>query len=61
VFRQSNGSVDVVHETHRCGLFSRDLWLRLIADAGFEPGVVVEETTEDRTPRDFFVGRRGPR
>jgi hypothetical protein len=61
VFRKSDGSVDVVHETHRCGLFSRDLWLRVIGDAGFEPDVVVEDTTEDRTPRAFFVGRRGPR
>jgi trans-aconitate methyltransferase len=61
VLRDANGSVDVVHETHRCGLFRRDVWLRLIADAGFEPSIVVEETTEDRTPRDFFVGRRGPR
>ena len=58
VLREPDGSVHVVHETHRCGVFSRDVWLRLIADAGFEPSVVVEETTEDRAPRDFFVGRR---
>jgi trans-aconitate methyltransferase len=58
VLREPDGSVHVVHETHRCGVFSRDVWLRLIADAGFEPDVVVEETTEHRTPRDFFVGRR---
>ena len=58
VLREADGSVRVVHESHRCGLFTRDVWLRLIAEAGFEPSVVVEETTEDRTPRDFFVGGR---
>ena len=58
VLRDADGSVRAVHETHRCGLFSRDVWLRLIAGAGFEPSVVVEETIEERTPRDFFVGRR---
>jgi trans-aconitate methyltransferase len=58
VLRESDGSVHVVQETHRCGVFSRDVWLRLLAEAGLEPGVVVEETTDDRTPRDFFVGRR---
>ncbi len=58
VLREPDGSVHVVHETHRCGVFGRDVWLRLIADAGFEPGILVEETTEQRTPRDFFVGRR---
>ena len=58
VLRDADGSVQVVHETHRCGLFSRAVWLKLVAEAGFESSVVVEETTEDRTPRDFFVGRR---
>ena len=58
VLRDADGSVRVVHETHQSGLFSRAVWLRLISAAGFEPSVVGEETTEDRTPRDFFVGRR---
>jgi hypothetical protein len=58
LLRDPDGSVEVVHETHRLGLFGRDDWLRLLGDAGFEPEVVVEETSEDRTPRDFFVGRR---
>lgn len=58
VLREADGSVRIEHETHTCGLFSHATWLRLIADAGFEAGAVVEETSEDRTPRDFFVGRR---
>ncbi len=58
LLREADGSVRVVHETHRTGLFSRDVWLRLLADAGFDPSAVTEETTEDRTPRELFVGRR---
>ena len=36
LLREADGSVRVVHETHRTGLFSREIWLRLIAEAGFE-------------------------
>ena len=61
LLREADGSVRVVHETHRHGLFGRETWLRLLADAGFAPEAVPEETTEDRTPRELFVGRRpGP-
>lgn len=58
VLRDPDGSVRVVHESHRMGLFGRDDWLRLIGEAGFEASAVTEETTEDRTPRELFVGRR---
>jgi SAM-dependent methyltransferase len=58
LLRNTDGSVQVVHEAHRTGLFGRELWLRLIANAGFDPDVVTEQTTEDRMPREFFVGRR---
>jgi SAM-dependent methyltransferase len=58
LLRDPGGSVRVVHETHRTGLFGCDVWLRLLAEAGFEPRAVTEETTEDRTPRTLFVGHR---
>ncbi|MCA1691574.1 MAG: class I SAM-dependent methyltransferase [Actinobacteria bacterium] len=58
LFREPDGSVQVVHETHRLGLFGRDDWLRLVAEAGFEASAVTEETEEVRTPREFFTGRR---
>ena len=58
LLRDPDGSVRVVHETHRTGLFGRETWLRLLAEAGFEPDAVIEETTEDRAPRVVFVGRR---
>ncbi len=58
LLRAPDGSVQVVHETHRLGLFSRADWLRLVSEAGFTANAVTEVTSEDRPPRDFFVGRR---
>ena len=58
LLREAEGSVRAVHETHRTGLFSRDVWLRLLADVGFDPYIVTEQTGEDRAARDLFVARR---
>ncbi|MGH3385649.1 MAG: class I SAM-dependent methyltransferase [Nocardioidaceae bacterium] len=58
LLRAADGTVEVASETHRTGLFSRATWLAVLADAGFEPEVVTEQTTEDRTPRTVFLGRR---
>ncbi len=58
LLRDLDGSVQVVHETHRLGLSGRDDWLRLLADVGFEARTLTEVTSEDRTPRQLFVGIR---
>jgi hypothetical protein len=58
LLRDREGSVSLVREQHRTGLFSRGLWLRLLADAGFDPSSVTEDTTDERRPRDMFVGKR---
>lgn len=58
LLRDVDGSVEVVHETHRLGLFTGEEWLRLLAEAGFDPRVVAEVTSEERTPRQLFVGHR---
>jgi SAM-dependent methyltransferase len=39
MLRDRDGSVRVEHDRHLEGLFSRDVWLRLIAEAGFEASV----------------------
>jgi trans-aconitate methyltransferase len=57
LLRDAGGTVRVDHEAHRLGLFGRETWLRLLAGAGFEPEAVEEETTEDRRPRELFMGR----
>jgi SAM-dependent methyltransferase len=58
LLREADGSVRVVHETHRTGLFSRAVWLGLLAGAGFHAEAVTERTSEDRTPRVWFTGHR---
>jgi hypothetical protein len=34
------------------------VWLRLLAEAGFDAQAVTEVTNDERTPREFFVGHR---
>ena len=58
VLREADGSVEVAHETHRTGLFPRNDWLRLLREVGFDANAIPEVTTEDRPPRDLFLGRR---
>ena len=58
LLRDADGTVRLVHETHRNGLFDRSVWLRLLAEVGFEASALDEETTEDRHPRVLFVGHR---
>jgi SAM-dependent methyltransferase len=58
VAREANGQVRSYAETHTLGLFPRETWFRLIAAAGFAPWVLTERTTEARTPRLLFIGRR---
>jgi SAM-dependent methyltransferase len=58
LLRDADGAMRVVHESHRTGLFAREVWLRLLVGAGFDASVVTEETDDDRTPRDVFIGRR---
>ena len=58
LLRENKGPVRVVHDTHVFGIFPRETWLRVLAEAGFEARSVAEVTTDDRLPREFFVGRR---
>jgi SAM-dependent methyltransferase len=58
LLRSPDGSVRVAHDTHTLGLFPRETWLRVLTEAGFEARSVAEVTTDDRLPREFFVGRR---
>jgi SAM-dependent methyltransferase len=56
--RRPGCALEVVHETHRTGLFGRDEWLATLATCGFEPRSVTEVTDEDRAPRELFAGHR---
>jgi len=58
LLRESDGSVHVVHDRHVEGLFSRDDWMRLLAEAGFEPRVVPFEHSDVEYEGMIFVGRK---
>jgi SAM-dependent methyltransferase len=53
VLREADGTVEVVREAHRLGMFGRDTWLRLLTDAGFEP-----QPLAAGAPRNLFTGSR---
>ncbi|PZF80581.1 class I SAM-dependent methyltransferase [Jiangella anatolica] len=58
LLREKDGNTEVVHETHTTGLFSRDVWHRLLTAAGFEPLVLTRRDGPDDAPRDLFIGHR---
>jgi SAM-dependent methyltransferase len=66
LLRAADGTVQVVHEKHRLGAFSRAAWRRLLAAAGFHPQSGIEpparvELAGGRRPANLFVGRRPAR
>ena len=60
LLRDTQGEMRTAHETHVLGLFAADVWRRTLADAGLAPEQVTETTSEDRAPRECFVGHRRP-
>ena len=59
LLREADGSVRAVHERTIMGLFSREDWLRLLTEAGFQPWVVPFEHSESEgEASDHFVGSK---
>jgi SAM-dependent methyltransferase len=58
VLRAADGTVQVVHEAHRLGAFRREAWLRLLAEAGFEPDAHSRSPAVPGRPDNLFIGRR---
>ena len=56
LLRDRDGSVQVIHDRHVCGLFSRKTWLEIIEQAGFDVEVI--QGLEGETPPEVFVGTR---
>ena len=53
LLREANRPVRVVHDHHVFGLFPKDVWLRLLSDAGFQPRIVA-----DPWGREVFVATK---
>jgi SAM-dependent methyltransferase len=51
LLREADGTVQVVHDRHIEGLFSRTEWLRLLGETGFRTQVIV-----DPYERELFLG-----
>lgn len=57
LLRDENGTVNVVHDRHVMGLFSRAVWMELIAAAGFEPiAVPFEHSSFSNAGHEVFLG-----
>lgn len=62
VLRDAAGDVRLLHDRHAMGLFSRDVWLELIAAAGFEPLAVPFAHSSFTDPgHQLFLGLRRPK
>lgn len=57
ILRDADGTTEVIPETHRLGAFSRQVWLRLLAEAGFEIAAGPGEPLPGRRPDNLFIGR----
>ena len=59
LLRDESGALEVYHDRHVMGLFSRGVWLELIAAAGFEPlAVPFEHSSHCDGGHDVFLGLR---
>jgi SAM-dependent methyltransferase len=58
LLRDEDGNVRVEHDRHVEGLFSREVWTRLMAEAGFEPQRVSFPQSVHGAPLEVFVGRK---
>lgn len=59
LLRDVDGATRVIHDRHVMGLFGRDVWLKLIAAAGFESFTVpVEHGSYRDTGHELFLGKR---
>lgn len=58
LLRDETGAVEVVHDRHLMGLFSRAVWLELITDAGFKALAIPFEHSLCASSHDVFLGLR---
>ncbi len=58
LLRERDGSVHGEHERHVYGLFSREVWLRQLSDAGFAASSALYPGEDYPSGHEVFVGRR---
>lgn len=60
LLRHEDGSIDVEHDRHIEGLFSRGEWLALLESAGFRATAVPFDHSEVDYPAELLIGVRDP-
>ncbi len=55
---RDGGEMTVESDRHVEGLFSRDIWLRLMSEAGFSPKVIPFEHSEVEYAAEVFAGSK---
>lgn len=61
ILREADGTVEVIKEAHRLGVFSRLTWRHLLAQAGFVVGPgLAGRSLPGSQPANLFIGHRGP-
>lgn len=59
ILKEADGTVEVIKETHRLGVFSRLTWRQLIAEVGFVVGPGLEgRSLPGKPPANLVVGHR---
>ena len=57
LLRNQGGEARVEHDRHVCGLFSREVWLRLLTEVGFTPEARTADLGEAE-PSELFLCRK---
>ena len=58
LLREADGSVRVEHDRHVLGLFSRDHWLRVLSEGGFQARLASSTADRESAAQCLFVAHR---
>lgn len=59
LIKDRSGSVQIEHERHVLGIYPRQTWMQLLADAGFQPQIIpFEHNQVEPGTYEVFIGRK---
>jgi hypothetical protein len=58
LLRDRDGSVNVLHDRHECGLFGSEEWNAILEDVGFVPSLLPFDHSEVEQEMVVIVGKR---
>lgn len=61
LIKDKQGNLQIEHDRHHLGLFPRQIWLKLLTNAGFQPQIIPFEHSQiEPGTCDVFIGRKIP-